>query len=477
MLIFRRLLGFLRPYRGAVGWSFVLAFGAMGTTVLIPYLTGRAIDAIHPKLSSAHATDRHHLVFWVLAIAAAGLARLVLSAARRLVAGRVSLGVEVDLRKALYSALQPLELAFFDRQQTGQLMSRATVDLQSVRFFLGYGLIFIAQSILTIVLAAVAMFALQPDAGGAVARAGAVRGPDRVDVRPPVAARASGGAAADRRADRGGRGERLRRPRGQGVRPGGAPARALRALGDARVRPADVRDPDPGAVHAADQLPAEPRPGPDPAGRRAGRDPRVADDRGFHRLLRVSADADLADADARVHAERGAARDRVGRADLRDPRPRAADHEPRERAGAARRARTGVAPRRQPDVRRRRPAGAARRRSRDRAWPHGRARRRDGLGQDGARVAAASAVRGQLGIGPDRRRRRPLGRPRTASATRSRSSPTTRSCSRPRSTTTSPTRGPTRRARRSSERPRSRRPTGSSARCPRATTRWSASAG
>src|ERR1700729_1827726 len=162
MLIFRRLLGFLRPYRRAVAWSFGLAFGAMVTTVLIPYLTGRAIDSIHPTSSSAHATDRHHLVVWVLAILAAGLARLALSATRRLVAGRVSLAVEVDLRERLYSALQSLELAFFDRQQTGQLMSRATVDLQSVRFFLGYGLIFIAQSILTIGLAAIAMFALQP---------------------------------------------------------------------------------------------------------------------------------------------------------------------------------------------------------------------------------------------------------------------------------------------------------------------------
>jgi ATP-binding cassette subfamily B protein len=70
--------------------------------------------------------------------------------------------VEVDLRNRLYGQLQRLELSFFDRQQTGQLMSRATVDLQSVRFFLGYGLIFIAQSLVTILLAAVAMFALQP---------------------------------------------------------------------------------------------------------------------------------------------------------------------------------------------------------------------------------------------------------------------------------------------------------------------------
>ena len=88
--------------------------------------------------------------------------RLALSVSRRLVAGRVSLGVELDLRNRLYGQLQRLELSFFDRQQTGQLMSRATVDLQSVRFFLGYGLIFIGQSLLSIVLAAVAMFALQP---------------------------------------------------------------------------------------------------------------------------------------------------------------------------------------------------------------------------------------------------------------------------------------------------------------------------
>jgi ABC-type multidrug transport system fused ATPase/permease subunit len=153
--IFRRLLSFLAPYRRSVAWSFVFAFGAIGATVLIPYLTGRAIDAVR----SHH---RHALVMLAIAIVAAGLLRLVLSVARRLVAGRVSLGVELDLRNRLYGHLQRLELSFFDRQQTGQLMSRVTVDLQSVRFFLGYGLVFIAQSALSILLAAVAMFALQP---------------------------------------------------------------------------------------------------------------------------------------------------------------------------------------------------------------------------------------------------------------------------------------------------------------------------
>src|SRR5436305_7446743 len=155
MRMFWRLLGFLRPYRAGVIGSFVLASGAMGATVLIPYLTGRAINGIR-----AH--SHHTLVVWAIAIGVAGILRLALSVTRRMVAGRVSLGVERDLRNRLYGHLQLLELEFFDRQQTGQLMSRATVDLQSIRFFLGYGLIFITQNLLTITLATIVMLALKP---------------------------------------------------------------------------------------------------------------------------------------------------------------------------------------------------------------------------------------------------------------------------------------------------------------------------
>jgi len=152
---FRRLLGFLQPYRAGVVWSLVLAALAMVATVAIPWLTGRAIDGLD-------AGDKGDLRRYAELIAVAALARVAFSVARRLVAGRVSLAIEFDLRNLLYRHLQSLELAFFDRQQTGQLMSRATVDLQSVRFFLGYGLIFITQSALTILLAAVAMFLLEP---------------------------------------------------------------------------------------------------------------------------------------------------------------------------------------------------------------------------------------------------------------------------------------------------------------------------
>ncbi|MEZ0292630.1 MAG: ABC transporter ATP-binding protein [Solirubrobacteraceae bacterium] len=155
MNTFRRLLGFLRPYRAGAIWSLVLAALAMVGTVAIPWLTGQAIDRVD-------AGDDAALRRYALLIGAVAVVRLGISVARRLVAGRVSLAIEFDLRNLLYVHLQSLELAFFDRQQTGQLMSRATVDLQAVRFFLGYGLVFITQSALTILLASVAMFLIDP---------------------------------------------------------------------------------------------------------------------------------------------------------------------------------------------------------------------------------------------------------------------------------------------------------------------------
>lgn len=154
MRLFARLLGFLRPYKRAVIVSFVLAALARGAAAVIPYLVGVTIDRIRDGNNN----------LWPLAgaIFAAGLINLAFSSSRRLVAGQVSLGVEYDLRNRMYAHLQSLELGFFDAQQTGQLMSRATVDLQAVRFFLGYGLVFILQSIVTVLVAGALMFSLNP---------------------------------------------------------------------------------------------------------------------------------------------------------------------------------------------------------------------------------------------------------------------------------------------------------------------------
>ena len=152
--VFARLLGFLSPYRRGVIASLALAAAAMGAGVLIPYFIGRTVDDIRE--------GGGNLVPLAGAVAAAGVFRLASSVPRRLIAGRVSLGVEFDLRNRMYHHLQTLELGFFDDQQTGQLMSRSTVDLGSIRFFLGYGLIFMMQSVLTILIAAAVMVAVNP---------------------------------------------------------------------------------------------------------------------------------------------------------------------------------------------------------------------------------------------------------------------------------------------------------------------------
>ena len=188
----------------------------------------------------------------------------------------MSLGVEFDLRNRLYAHLQSLELGFFDRQQTGQLMSRATVDLQSVRFFLGYGLVFIVQSALTILLAAVAMFALQPGLAAlalipvpfvvlVAARYGRRSRPALQEVQQRIAE-----LTAD--VEENVSGVRV-------VKAFAAEERQLerfRGTVGARVRPVDDRDAAARVLQPVHRLPAEPRPRGDPARRRAPGDQRHA---------------------------------------------------------------------------------------------------------------------------------------------------------------------------------------------------------
>jgi ABC-type multidrug transport system fused ATPase/permease subunit len=149
---FWRLLGFLRPYKWSLIVSVALAVGSQAAAVAIAFLTG---DGLERAVVSA---DRGALWAIALAILGLGLVRALLMMGRRLISGRQALGVEFDMRNGLYAKLQRLSFGFYDRHQTGQLMSRATVDLQAVRFFLGYGLIFFFQHVMTIVGVTAVMF-------------------------------------------------------------------------------------------------------------------------------------------------------------------------------------------------------------------------------------------------------------------------------------------------------------------------------
>src|SRR3989442_5688884 len=150
---FTRLLGFLRPYRTGLVVSIVLAVGSQAAQIALVWVTGRNVidDALVQR-------DRHRLWISVVAIVGLGLLRAVLMAGRRLISGRQALDVEMDMRSGVYAHLVRLSFGFYDRHQTGQLMSRASVDLQGVRFFLGYGLIFFFQNVLTVLSVTVVLF-------------------------------------------------------------------------------------------------------------------------------------------------------------------------------------------------------------------------------------------------------------------------------------------------------------------------------
>ena len=142
---FFRLLGFLRPYKVSLVISTIFAVGYQGSQIALVWITKNVIDdALSPR-------DSYKLRLYVAAIVVLGLVRALLMYGRRMISGRQALAVEIDLRQRLYAHLVRLSFGFYDRHQTGQLMSRATVDLQGVRFFLGYGLIFFFQNMLTVV--------------------------------------------------------------------------------------------------------------------------------------------------------------------------------------------------------------------------------------------------------------------------------------------------------------------------------------
>jgi ATP-binding cassette, subfamily B, bacterial len=150
--IFGRLLGFLGPYKWSLAVSIVLAAASQAAAIALIRVTQSVIDlGIRPG-------DQEMVWILVGVIAALGLVKALLMVGRRFISGKQALGVEFDMRNALYGHLLKLSFGFYDRHQTGQLMSRATVDLQGVRFFLGYGLIFFAQNLFTIVGATAIMF-------------------------------------------------------------------------------------------------------------------------------------------------------------------------------------------------------------------------------------------------------------------------------------------------------------------------------
>ena len=130
---FRRVL----PILLANKWSFSMGITLMITTMMlgvsVPALIGKLVDSIEPALLTA---DTNEFIFLVTIIFIISFVRFVGGTIGSYQLGRVSNQLEADLRSVVYNHLFTLSFSFFDKTQTGQLISRANSDIKTIQMFL-----------------------------------------------------------------------------------------------------------------------------------------------------------------------------------------------------------------------------------------------------------------------------------------------------------------------------------------------------
>jgi ATP-binding cassette subfamily B protein len=139
----RRLLPFARPYRGLIALTFTGALLATLAQLAVPLITRRIVDG--PIADG----DRGALVPLLGLALLFGVAEAGLFFLRRWAMGNSSLRIERDLRDTLYQRLQRLPVGFHEGWSSGQLLSRATSDVATVRRFIGFGAVFLAVNVIT----------------------------------------------------------------------------------------------------------------------------------------------------------------------------------------------------------------------------------------------------------------------------------------------------------------------------------------
>ena len=130
---FRRVLPILMANR----WSFIMGITLMISTMMlgvsVPALIGKLVDSIEPTLTTG---DTSNFLFLVTVILIISFVRFIGGAIGSYQLGRVSNQLEADLRSVIYNHLFTLSFSFFDKTQTGQLISRANSDIKTIQMFL-----------------------------------------------------------------------------------------------------------------------------------------------------------------------------------------------------------------------------------------------------------------------------------------------------------------------------------------------------
>ena len=141
MRIAVRLLTFLKKHWAMWLLAFVCLAASTAFSLIIPKMLGRGIDTV---LNSGKAAT---LIIAAGIILGSSALRGITGYGNRYFTQVISQRVAYDLRNAFYDHLQGLSFAYFDKAQTGQLMSRATVDIEAVRTFISQALLQLFQTI------------------------------------------------------------------------------------------------------------------------------------------------------------------------------------------------------------------------------------------------------------------------------------------------------------------------------------------
>jgi ATP-binding cassette subfamily B protein len=140
-----RLWPFARPYRRLMVLTFTAALLATLAQLTVPLVSVAVVDG--PIASG----DRAGLVPLIALALVLGIAEAALFFLRRWAMNKSCLRIERDLRDTVYQRLQRLPVAFHDRWASGQLLSRATTDISTVRRFVGFAAVFLAVNLITCV--------------------------------------------------------------------------------------------------------------------------------------------------------------------------------------------------------------------------------------------------------------------------------------------------------------------------------------
>jgi ATP-binding cassette subfamily B protein len=149
-----RLWPYARPYRGLIALTFAGALLATLAQLTVPLVTRAIVDG---PLATGDRSALWPLLGLALVL---GIAEAALFFLRRWTMGKSCLQLERDLRDALYRRLQRLPVAFHDRWASGQLLSRATTDMSTVRRFVGFGAVFLVVNLITCVVVFVLLIVL-----------------------------------------------------------------------------------------------------------------------------------------------------------------------------------------------------------------------------------------------------------------------------------------------------------------------------